>query len=137
MIKRLLLSAIILLSLCAGYAQVTTSSITGIVKSSKNEPLAGATIKATHTPSGSVYTAVSQASGKFTIPNMRVGGPYKVEISFVGFGTKTYDDLSLTLGTPLEINSVLSDNGKALTEVTVSARRGFAVISPERQGAVT
>lgn len=137
MIKRLLLSAFFLLSLCIGYAQVTTSSITGIIKSSKNEPLAGATIKATHTPSGTVYTAISQSSGKFTIPNMRVGGPYKVEVSFVGFGTKTYDDLNLQLGTPLEINTVLDDNSKSLTEVTVSARRGFAVISPERQGTVT
>ncbi len=55
-------------------AQVTTSSIVGSVKNDDGGPLAGATIKATHIPSGTVYATTAQSDGQFTIPNMRVGG---------------------------------------------------------------
>src|SRR6202000_3172095 len=103
MMKRLLLSAFLILSVLFTFAQVTTSSITGIVKGSKKEVLAGATIRATHTPSGSVYTAVSTSDGRFTISGMRVGGPYKIEISYTGMESKIYDDINLQLGVPQEL----------------------------------
>jgi hypothetical protein len=115
------------------FAQVTTSGIMGTVKSSKKENLTGATIKAIHTPSGTVYTGVSQADGRFTLPNMRVGGPYTLEVSFVGFNTRTYENLDLQLGAPLKLDAVLEDNSKTLNEVTVNYRKN-PVINPERKG---
>jgi hypothetical protein len=117
-------------------AQVTTSSITGVIKSSKNEPLIGATVTATHTPSGTVYTTISQTEGRFTLSNMRVGGPYKVVITYVGFSPRTYDDLNLQLGTPLRLEGVLEDNAKNLDEVSVIYRRD-PIINPQRQGPST
>ncbi len=133
MIKRLLLSAFTLLTVLCSLAQVTTSSLTGVVKTSKNEPLAGATIKATHVPTGSVYTAISLSSGKYTISNMRPGGPYNVTITFVGLEPQSYSDLNLELGTPLEINGALQDKA-ALATATVTGTRKGSLISPELQG---
>ncbi len=68
--------------LCAGpaFAQgVTTAAMQGVVKDAQGQVIPGATITATHEPSGTVYEAVTQADGRFTIPGMRVGGPYNVE----------------------------------------------------------
>ena len=66
-------------------AQITTSSIVGSVKSVTNEPLVGASVSALHVPSGTRYATTSRAGGQFTIENMKAGGPYTIEISFVGF----------------------------------------------------
>ena len=79
------------------YAQITTSALSGTVKSTTNEPLAGASIVVTHIPSGTKYTTVSRTGGAFSIQNMRVGGPYLVEITFVGYKVEKIDDLYLQL----------------------------------------
>ncbi len=117
-------------------AQVTTSSIVGTVKSEEGAPLAGATIKATHVPSGTVYATTSQSDGQFTLPNMRVGGPYKVEVTFVGYKAKDFNDLNLSLGTPVNINAVLISDAKSLNEVVVAFSQN-GIIRPDHQGVVT
>src|SRR5688572_18219507 len=102
MLKRIMfLFAIILIAVNFLSAQVTTSSLTGTVRdSATNEALAGASILATHTPSGTKYSTTSTRTGEFTIHDMRIGGPYVVVVSFVGFETVTYDDVSLKLAEP-------------------------------------
>src|SRR5665213_1558298 len=134
--KRLLVSLTFLFLPFLIQTQVTTSSITGTVKNSKNKPLARASIKAIHIPSGSVYNILMQPDGRYTISNMRVGGPYKVEISYVGYNPEVFNDLNLELGTPLNLNAVLVENTKTLSEVTVSGARNF-LINNERNGAAT
>jgi hypothetical protein len=106
------------------------------VKDQNGQPLTGATITAVHTPSGTTYRTISGKSGIYNLPNLRVGGPYQVTISFVGFGNKVFDDLYLTLGTPLSLNADLSNNSGALSEVVVSTNRN-GLISPKRNGAST
>lgn len=119
-------------------AQETTSGISGSVSNSKNEHLSGATISAIHVPTGTKYHAISQADGQFHIANMRVGGPYKIEISYVGYGTKTFTDISLQLGSPLELQVVLEDASSTISEVTITGTRSKgALISPERMGPAT
>ena len=66
-------------------SQVTTSSISGIVKNNSGSALPGTTITATHIPTGTVYTSVSRSGGRFDISNMNPGGPYTIVASFVGF----------------------------------------------------
>lgn len=136
LIRRIVPVFLILFAPLLLLAQVTTSSITGTVKTSKNESLASATIRATHLPSGSVYTTSSQSDGRYTISNMRVGGPYKVEISYVGYNPEVYNDLNLELGTPLKLDAVLQGNSNTLTEVVVTSQRN-ALISRERTGPST
>src|SRR3569623_780528 len=98
--KHLLFLIIALFTTVAAFAQVTTSSMTGTIKDAKGT-LPGATIVATHVPTGSVYSTSTRANGTYTIPNMKAGGPYTVKISFIGYESKTENDLVLSLGTPL------------------------------------
>ncbi|MEJ2005074.1 MAG: carboxypeptidase-like regulatory domain-containing protein, partial [Cyclobacteriaceae bacterium] len=77
---------------------VTTAAMNGKVTDVNGEPLPGATVVAVHTSSGSTYGNVTDLSGFFRIPNMRVGGPYKVTVSFVGYDSFEREDVYLTLG---------------------------------------
>ena len=101
-------------------AQVTTGTITGTVKDAKATSLVGATIEAIHEPSGTVYRTISGKAGVFTIPSLRVGGPYKVTVSFVGFKSEEYTDMYVQLGDPTKINVLLNDNTTSLKEVVVT-----------------
>src|SRR5690242_20741186 len=98
MLKRILVLIAILFATGSVIAQVTTSSMTGNVKSPSGEGLVGATVKATHIPTGTNYTTQTRVNGVYNIVNMIPGGPYKVEISFVGFGTFSQDNVVLPLG---------------------------------------
>ena len=66
-------------------AQVTTGSISGNVKDAKGADLTGATVEVLHEPSGTNYRGTSAKNGVYNIPSLRVGGPYKVTVSFTGF----------------------------------------------------
>ena len=77
-------------------AQVTTSSLNGHVYDEAGEPLAGAAVIAVHTPSGTQYSAVANEDGRYIINGMRSGGPYTVEISFIGMGTGSVLNSSAT-----------------------------------------
>ena len=76
---------------------ITTSSISGIVLTSDGEELAGANVIAIHTPTGTKYGAATTANGEFRIPNMRVGGPYRITASFLGFQNQVIEGITLRL----------------------------------------
>ena len=118
--KRLLLSVALLLVVAVASAQVTTSSIRGRVTTNDN-PLPGATIVAIHTPSGTTYGTTSNSEGHFVISGMRVGGPYSVTISFVGYNDITITDLSLGLGQSEEITAKLTESSIQVENVVISA----------------
>lgn len=103
--------------------QVTTSSITGSVTTSDGAGLEGASITATHTPSGSVYTTVSKKGGIFNLPGLRIGGPYVVKIDYVGLKSETVQEIYLALGEPYAINAVLADAAKNLSDVVVLSQK--------------
>ncbi|KLT67249.1 TonB-dependent receptor domain-containing protein [Pedobacter sp. BMA] len=116
-------------------AQVTTSSMTGTIKDAKGA-LPGASIKATHTPTGSVYTAMSNNAGRFTIGNMRVGGPYVIEITYIGFQPKKISDAYLKLGETFLVDAELSDNTATLNEVVVRGQNN-PIMNSKHNGAAT
>ncbi|GAP43177.1 protein containing carboxypeptidase regulatory-like domain [Lentimicrobium saccharophilum] len=93
-----LMFSAILLSGTIALGQVTTSSMSGKVSSSSGETLPGATVIATHTPSGTNYGTISNAEGRFNLNGMRVGGPYTVEVTFIGYGAFTQSNITLSLG---------------------------------------
>jgi hypothetical protein len=95
--KLLFLMTLLLMMASAAVAQVTTSGISGLV-TSNGESVIGATVTATHQPSGTVYRAVTNIDGRYAIQGMRVGGPYKVEISYIGNKPKVFNNVSLRLG---------------------------------------
>ncbi|WP_162053748.1 TonB-dependent receptor [Pontibacter pamirensis] len=115
---------------------VTTSSMTGVVTDQQGEGLPGATVVAVHTPSGTNYGTATLADGRFTIPNMRVGGPYTVTVRYVGFQDKIYNNISLNLGTAYSLNVKLAEQSNELSEVQIVSDRN-AIISSERAGTAT
>jgi outer membrane receptor for ferrienterochelin and colicin len=127
MLKRIL--TLLVLAVLSGqyiHAQETNSSIGGTVKSASNEPLVGATVTATHNPTGTVYRTVSRTGGVFNLNNMQPGGPYTITFSFVGFLEEKKENVNLSLGEKANFNIVLADNTGNLTAVVVAARRAGA-----------
>ena len=115
---------------------VTTSSMTGIVTDNNGEALAGATVVAVHTPSGTQYGTATTADGRFNLPNMRVGGPYTVNVSYLGFQTQRIDNITLKLAEPFVLNPKLSESGTALQEVVITGTKD-RLLNAERSGAIT
>lgn len=103
-------------------AQGTTSSrITGVVTDEAGEILPGATIQATHTPTGFEYATVSNIEGLFTLNNVNVGGPYTIVVSYIGFEDETLNGVYLNLGQTLSLDIILKENVSELDEVVVTA----------------
>lgn len=117
-------------------AQVTTSSMTGTIKDAKGT-LPGASVKATHTPTGTVYNVSTNNDGRFTIGGMRVGGPYTIEVSFVGYRPEKQTEVYLKLGEPYSLNLVLVDNSATLSEVKVVGQRASSIMNSNKTGANT
>lgn len=115
---------------------VTTASIRGVVQDSTGESLPGANVVAVHQPSGSQYGTTTNSEGRYTIANVRVGGPYVVEASFVGYQARQESGFELALGESRTINFSLQEATAQLSEVEVVARRG-GIIDSERQGVST
>ncbi|HRT90837.1 MAG TPA: carboxypeptidase regulatory-like domain-containing protein, partial [Bacteroidales bacterium] len=97
----------------------TSSTMAGKVTDSKGQALPGATVVAVHVPSGTMYGAAANNEGFFLIQGMRPGGPYKVEVSFVGYTKKSYTDITLFLGETFDLNASLAESSQELTEVVV------------------
>ncbi|MDB5249731.1 MAG: outer rane receptor for ferrienterochelin and colicin [Segetibacter sp.] len=119
LIRRILPIILVIFAPLYMLAQVTTSSITGTVRST-NGPLAGATITATHTPTGTVYRTVTLTKGVYNLVNLQPGGPYKIEVSFVGYQPFTQDSVSLALGENTRFDADLSSTSSTLAEVVVT-----------------
>lgn len=106
------------------FSQVTTSSLTGKVSTEEVEdPVIGSFVVATHTPSGTEYAAITNSEGRFNINGMRVGGPYKVKISYVGYETVIITDINIALGETENINVKLNESSLMLKEIVVSAKK--------------
>ena len=134
--KRLhLLVALLAFMVSTAMAQITTSGISGKV-TANGEDIIGATIKAVHQPSGTVYRAVTNIDGRYSIQGMRPGGPYVLEVSYVGYKTKEVKNFNLSLGQNTILNESLSENAEMLQDVVVTADRNNNMRT-DRAGATT
>ena len=135
-IRRLLLVTLAaLFSFVSAFSQETTSEIQGVVTGENGQGLQGATIAAIHLPTGTRYTTSTRADGRFNLPNVRVGGPYEVTATYVGYQSSTQHDITLTLGTAYKADFRLQSSAGNLSEITVSATRSDRVFSRSRTGA--
>ena len=136
MVKKLkfLALALTLMMATVVQAQVTTSTMSGRVTDADGVVI-GATVIATHQPSGTTFGTVTNMEGRFNLNGMRVGGPYSVEISYIGYGTSTTSNITLSLGENYVLNAVLSEETTSLDEIVVTATR--TKFSNEKTGAVT
>ena len=134
-----ILAALLIAIVCSYSAksQVTTGTITGLIKDAKGAELSGATVEAVHESSGSVYRSISSKTGRFSLPGLRIGGPYKVTVTYVGFKKQEFGDLFVQLGEPTKIDVLMIEEGKNLQEVVVTGGSGKSLISKDRKGAST
>jgi len=129
--KFLLLMVVTLLSFGA-HAQETTSEIQGIVLDGK-QSIPGATVVAVHQPTGTKYGTTTRLDGRYNLPNLKIGGPYVVTVSFVGFKTETQSDITLLLGQTHKANFTLVEAVTSLNEVVVTSKQSN-VFNSSRNG---
>ncbi len=135
--KRYIFAMLFFCIAVSSFAQVTTASIRGVVTDDQNVPLPGASIVAVHVPSGTTYGTVTQFNGSFNIPNMRIGGPYTITVSYVGFKTQKDEGIHLQIGQKLKLNYSLQEEAAQLDEVVVKAEGRNSIINSGRTGSST
>ena len=120
--KKLLLfvfAALMLINI--GYSQgVTTASIRGKITDDQGDGLPGATIVALHEPTGTQYGTSTRPDGKYNLPNLRVGGPYTVTVTFIGYAAQKVSDVNLLLGQDLDLNFNMMEDIQTLGEVVIT-----------------
>lgn len=113
-------------------AQVTTSGINGKVVAGSEEVI-GATVVAVHTPSGTRYNGITNEKGRYSIQGMRVGGPYTITISYVGYKDEVFENINLVLGETSVFNADMKEDAKLLGEVTVTGKAGVGTTGASTQ----
>jgi hypothetical protein len=115
---------------------ITTSAMNGLVVDMTSEPLIGATVIAVHTPTGTQYGTVTGSDGRFNFQNLRVGGPYTVTVSYVGYAQDQAGNINLALGENRNLTFMLTEDNVTLGEVVVTGRAD-EVFNAGRTGAST
>ncbi|WP_162428791.1 TonB-dependent receptor [Pontibacter pudoricolor] len=114
----------------------TTAALNGTVKDQSGTPLPGATIIAVHNPTNTQYVATTNADGYFNIQNMRVGGPYTVRTSYVGYQEQRSENVTLALGQSTRVDFTLTESSRELGEIEIVGEQND-VFNQDRTGAAT
>lgn len=124
---------IALVSVIKVNAQETTAEIQGLVVAG-NAGLAGASVSALHTPTGTKYVTTTRPDGRYNLTNLKIGGPYVLTISYVGYKTETQDDINLLLGQSFKANFKLAESSSSLKEVVVTSNKQDKIFNNARTG---
>jgi hypothetical protein len=125
-IFKLFLTAIMATVFITARSQETNGAITGTVTDDKKELLESVSVKAVHTPSGTAYSALTDKSGRYFLPGLRIGGPYELEITMTGKQPQKKNDITIRLGEPLQLDFQMENAQTQLAEVVVTAVAGSA-----------
>lgn len=128
----MLLIMIVLLSFVAK-AQETTSEIQGLITGTDG-PIPFVTVIATHVPTGTKYGTTTREDGRYNLPNLKIGGPYSIDASFVGLQSEHRDGITLYLGQSFKANFTLKETSTSVDEVVVVSKQN-KVFSSSRTGA--
>lgn len=130
----LVLSIVLFASRQAAMAQETTSEIQGQVTENNGTALTGATITAIHTPTGTKYITTSRKDGRFNLANVRIGGPYEITVTFVGFKEEKQTDVFLVIGQSYKADFSLTPAAGEMKEVVIATTRPDKLFSKSRTG---
>ena len=75
--------------------------------------------------------------GLYTIQGMRTGGPYRVEVSCLGYQQVNYTEITLTLAETYNLNAQLNESNEFLSEAVVIAAPTSKFAAVEKTGSVT
>ncbi|HFX17745.1 MAG TPA: TonB-dependent receptor, partial [Flavobacteriales bacterium] len=134
--RKFSLLMVLLLTISAGWSQVTTSTLKGLVKDSQG-PLMGAEVLIVHEPTGTKTGTITQENGRFIMPNLRVGGPYKIIIKYVGYQPVELNNIYLKLGEAEKIEVTLQESKDALKEVVINVQNNGQIAAKDKNGPVT
>jgi hypothetical protein len=115
---------------------VTTASMRGIVTNDEGDFLVGANVVAVHVPTSIEYGTAVRDGGLFDLPNMKIGGPYRVTVSFVGYRDQIEEDVFTNLGQTTRLDFTLAQEAIEMIAVEVVAERD-EVMNSDRTGAAT
>ncbi|MCK5401926.1 MAG: carboxypeptidase regulatory-like domain-containing protein, partial [Flavobacteriaceae bacterium] len=135
--KKITLSFLLMLFGIVAFAQVTTSNIKGLILDETSQPLPGANVVAIHTPTGTKYGAATNIDGRYNLLNLRVGGPYTITISYVGYKEQSFNDVYLTLGKTQNLDVSLVPDNEQLDTVVIQGTGGTGTFGSDRTGAET
>ncbi|NIP78807.1 MAG: hypothetical protein GWM90_06245, partial [Gemmatimonadetes bacterium] len=77
---------------------VTTGGVDGFVLTEEGLGVVGASVVAVHEPTGTQYSTLVREGGAYSLPNLRVGGPYTVTVSMLGYRTESEEGIFVRLG---------------------------------------
>ena len=132
--KALFILIVALISL-QSKAQVTTATISGTVTGTDGKALSAATVRISFPDAGINKLTTTQSDGSFLVPNLRVGGPYQVTVSYTGYEEKTEKDIMLELGQNNSVDFKLATSSVSLEGVIVTGRS--KIFDNQRTGAST
>lgn len=135
--KKLITLFMFIFTCSLSFSQVTTSSIKGLISDDTNVGLPGANVIAVHTPTGTTYGAATNIDGRFNLVNLRVGGPYTITVSYVGYNDQSFSDVFLTLGKTENLALSLTPDSAQLDEVVLTVNNTNGVFGSDRTGAET
>src|SRR5215207_563823 len=105
---------------------VTTGALTGVVTDAQQKPVVAATVVALHVPSGTTYEGMTRADGRYSLPGMRVGGPYTVTVAKATgaagatFEPQTQTDVEITLGVATDLDFTVRSISEEVTVIAQS-----------------
>lgn len=113
---------------------VTTCTVSGSVVDEAKEPVIGASIEVIHVPSGTKSLTTTSVDGTFNIQGLRVGGPYTVKLTYIGFRTQKFENLQLSLGSESVLNVVMKEDVEELGEVVISGNKNAGMKTTTKSG---
>ncbi len=130
------------LALCAAlvlapvaFAQ-TTGSISGMVTAQADgSALPGAQVTAVLETTGTRYTTISSADGRFRMLNVRVGGPYSVTVAMDGFHSQDAGDVFVQLGE--DANLAFQLQLASIDETVIVVGESSPLINPSKTGSTS
>jgi hypothetical protein len=111
----------------------TTSAISGSVVGEQAQPLGGIQIVATNTATGATSGVLTRADGRYLLPGLQPGGPYRIEARGIGFQTAVEEGVTLALGQTARFDFALVPAAVAIAGIEVTTQRD-ALISRGRTG---
>ena len=136
-VKKFALLAISFFVATLTYAQITTSSMSGRVTDADGAIVPAATVIAVHTPSGTQYYSITDNAGNYRIHNMRIGGPYTVTVSYVGYADAVYGNITLRLSENYVQDIVISESATTLEAIVISAGMDNPILTSDKSGTST
>lgn len=112
---------------------ITSGEIRGRVTNEKKQVLENATILAVHLPSGTKYGTTTRADGRYSLTGLRIGGPYKVIVSYLGFSPGKVENITVLLGSAEKIDFELKESGIETGQVVITGENAPG-INPKRTG---